>query len=408
MTSSETKSQIESMLKEDEVTLNRRIESVVEIELELVEEDNAIELTFSNNLSNIKDVDKINVNSGDITISVTSKQIEKATKNNGVLKLELEDKEATVTNVVVAEAETYTEIDNQSGIEKLMNDIKVINRAAIANASDNVNKIILAAETIEQTFNTTIYTVNINDGAGMSDGKLGLSLVSDNNKYNCVFKDTDGLEEAIGGKYDETTGKMAVSIDDGGDYYVIDNKKSFEDIEGLTTAEKEAIKIIASKEILSGEEGKINPDEKVNRAELTTALIKMAYLYNKNAVSDFVDVEESAWYYPYISSSKEVGVVSGYDDNTFRPDHSIIKVELTKLNAALLSYCKGYKYPEQNEIYLNMYSNPDEIAEWALDYVALATREGIVVTNVDQLFDGETKMSRVEAAMMLYRLYEKL
>ena len=41
----------------------------------------------------------------------------------------------------------------------------------------------------------------------MSDGKLGLSLVSDNNKYNCVFKAIDGQEEAMGEKYDEVTGK---------------------------------------------------------------------------------------------------------------------------------------------------------------------------------------------------------
>ncbi|WP_105615336.1 S-layer homology domain-containing protein [Vallitalea okinawensis] len=407
-TAIEMKNQIESMLKEDDVTLDRKIEAIIEIEFGSLEEDKTIELTFSNNLSEIKDVDKINVNTGGVILSVTPNQIEKATKNNGILKIELDYKEAIVTNEVVADVETFIEDDSVSGIKKLMNDVKVISRATIANTSDNANKIILAAETIEQTFNTTIYTIHINNGAGMSDGKLGLSLVSDDNKYNCVFKNTDGLEEAMGGRYDEETGKMAVSIDDSGDYYVINNKKSFEDIEGLTTAEKEAIKIIASKEILSGEEGKFNPDEKVNRAELTTALIKMAYLHNKNAESDFVDVEESAWYYPYISSSEEIGVVSGYDDNTFRPDHAILKVELTKLNAALLSYCKGYKYPEQKEIYLSMYSNPDEIEEWALDYVALATREGIVVPNIDQLFDGEKEISRVEAAMMLYRLYKKL
>lgn len=45
----------------------------------------------------------------------------------------------------------------------------------------------------------------------------------------------------------------------------------------------------------------------------------------------FSDTEEGAWYYPYVETLFQSGIIEGYPDNTFRPDDSIDRAEFIKL-----------------------------------------------------------------------------
>lgn len=76
----------------------------------------------------------------------------------------------------------------------------------------------------------------------------------------------------------------------------------------------------------------------------------------------FKDVPQSAYYYPYVTALTTTGVLSGYEDGTFRPDSTV------NLGEALKMIMTSVGYPEQAAT----------TKEWASGYLALAKSEGLL------------------------------
>lgn len=86
--------------------------------------------------------------------------------------------------------------------------------------------------------------------------------------------------------------------------------------------------------VLSGyPDGTFQPDKSVNRAELLKIILaaKGIDVASSNSQSGFSDVDESAWYAPYIRYAKEQGVVQGYPDGSFRPNQTVNFAEALKM-----------------------------------------------------------------------------
>lgn len=47
--------------------------------------------------------------------------------------------------------------------------------------------------------------------------------------------------------------------------------------------------------------------------------------------SPFSDVNTNEYYAPYVSWAAENGIVSGYEDGTFRPDNNITREEMAEI-----------------------------------------------------------------------------
>ncbi|RRD95047.1 hypothetical protein EII17_04560 [Clostridiales bacterium COT073_COT-073] len=244
---------------------------------------------------------------------------------------------------------------------------------------------------------------------GKKTSKVGLSMKTDDDPYNVICRKGANGEEIIGGKYDKKTKKMSAKIGDDGEYYVRKNEKNFTDIEGLPTKQKEMIKILASKGILQGNSiGQFMPNQTITRSEILTVLVRLSYAYDNSAVSNFYDVAKNAWYYPYISSGAEIGVVNGYPDNSFKPNNVVGAAEMAKMNAMMLVYKKGYRFPKEVQKYLAKLAQNSNIPAWAVAYIAMGEREGFLLKAASGFYDGTQMMTRQQAAEMLYRLYEKL
>lgn len=152
----------------------------------------------------------------------------------------------------------------------------------------------------------------------------------------------------FGGRYDAKTRKLSAKIGQDGEYYVKKNEKNFADIEGLPKAQKEMIKVLASKGVLKGnEKGFFNPKAGISRSELLTILVRLSYVYDEQAVSSFSDVKAGSWYYPYVSSGQKIGVVNGYWDNTFKPKDLVGAAEMAKMNTMILVHKKRYRLPQK-------------------------------------------------------------
>jgi len=120
----------------------------------------------------------------------------------------------------------------------------------------------------------------------------------------------------------------------------------------------------------------------------------------------FKDVEEEHWAYSYVEDMAERGLVSGYEDGTFRPGKSVSRMEAFALFARLI----GSNSEENAEIVeLAKEKYADVLADYKLSYaegdVAFMLLRGIITEEeLDTYFKGDKKsepMPRYEAAILI-------
>ena len=96
-----------------------------------------------------------------------------------------------------------------------------------------------------------------------------------------------------------------------------------------------AITLLSSLGILTGyEDGTFRPDDAITRCELVAIMAR--FFPMEEGENPFPDVYEAHWAFSYIVSAATKGWLSGYDDGTFHPDEPITRAEAVALiNAAL-------------------------------------------------------------------------
>ncbi len=374
--------EIETVLEKSGIEKNREINTTIKINLDASSKKN-MDLVINKNLSeDAKEVDNVYFDTGEVGISLDTSKLSEEFDAESKLLISVEEEEETVTA-------------QQSVVLASNSEIKALN---LAIGSTQQKK----------------YTINFKNENGSqakslkNNVDLKFPAVSSEGDYNCVFKVEDGNTEAVGGLYNADTNTLSIKSKNSAQYYVVENKKSFDDIGSKDASMRKAIEIMAAKGIINGKDsGKFEPDSSINRSEFATLIVRAIYKYDSKAAAAFNDIEAKAWYYPFVASAKKEGIINGYPDNTFKPQNIINKQEIITICASVLNNEKGFYYPKEVDKFLDFADNSN-IPEWARKFVALANREGIIIKRRDQKFVGEQPFTRGDAAVILYRLFNKL
>ena len=135
--------------------------------------------------------------------------------------------------------------------------------------------------------------------------------------------------------------------------------------------------------ILEGdEEGNINPEDILSRAEFVTLIFRMLGMsdYIKEAPdssSAFIDVSSGHWAFPAIVRGFEAELINGYGDGSFGPDDSVTYNQCLKIILSAL----GYRIIAEN---LGGY--PDGYIRTAINY---GLSSGVPIENKDRIKRGE-------------------
>ena len=85
--------------------------------------------------------------------------------------------------------------------------------------------------------------------------------------------------------------------------------------------------------------GIFNPADSMTRAELATVLVRIAEKQGNsqsNPSRSFSDVTGTEWYGDYIAKAVRFGLITGYEDGTFRPNNTVSRAEaVTMINRML-------------------------------------------------------------------------
>ena len=249
-------------------------------------------------------------------------------------------------------------------------------------------------------------TVKVTLPKGRTTNPVTISLPADEGAvtYQAVVK-TDG--SATSSKYNPATTTMDGKVNTSGTYTVQMNEKSFTDISNKSAEMQKAILYLTSKGIINGTSATtFSPNGTINRQQVAALLMRALGKVDNTATAAFKDVSAQSSLYHEIASSKKHKIVNGYSDNTFRGTNVISRAQIVTVAGRVLTSEMNYKVPSNASTYLMKYS--DTVPDFAKEMVALATRENLVVYRTDGTFSGGKNMTRGDAAIILYRLFQRI
>lgn len=218
-----------------------------------------------------------------------------------------------------------------------------------------------------------------------------------------LYIDKQGQAAAVpSGRYDVKSGSMVFKTTHFSTYAVAYVTKSFADVQNVLWA-KQAVEAMASRDIIKGiSDDSFAPAASITRADFITLLVRALELKGQDTnTAAFSDVEPTAYYAQAVAIAKELGIASGFEDNTFKPSSSISRQDMMVLTAKAL---KAAGKPSAGSGNLAPYSDAASISTYAVDSVTSLVGSGIVNGKDGKIAPGEP-LTRAEAAVILSRIW---
>lgn len=150
--------------------------------------------------------------------------------------------------------------------------------------------------------------------------------------------------------------------------------------------------------IAPDENGDVAPDRAITREEMTKMLV-LILGYDTNAeAAKFSDMEDGAWYTPYIAAAVSNGLVQGIGDNLFGIGSNILRQD-----AAVLCY---RTLGETGQTASAPITDAEQVSGYAKEAVDTLYEMGLLQGDGDGRFRPLDSLSRAEAAALLTRLAE--
>lgn len=188
-------------------------------------------------------------------------------------------------------------------------------------------------------------------------------------------------------------------------YTISHSDVSFDDIAQAKWA-KTYIEALAAREIVNGVgNGCFEPNRSVTRAEFAKMLTEAFDLVDEKAETDFDDVSEDKWYYVYVASAYQSGIVKGTGGNYFQPDALISREDMAVMAYRAIN-AAGTKL--KSVIEAKSFGDMQAISDYALEAVTKMQKAGIIAGTCKGNFEPKAKATRAEAAKVIYLLFKEL
>ncbi|MCH5187378.1 MAG: S-layer homology domain-containing protein [Oscillospiraceae bacterium] len=153
--------------------------------------------------------------------------------------------------------------------------------------------------------------------------------------------------------------------------------------------------------IIGYEDGTVRPEANISREEVAAILYRLLtddvrtgfYQDSTNAYSD---VEADRWSMANIATLNNMGIIKGYEDNTFRPGRAITRAEF----AALLSRLVVKK--DSAPAVIPSFTDVD--SHWAINEIYVVAAQGWFLGDTAGTFRPDDRITRAEAMTVINRV----
>ncbi|TXK83828.1 S-layer homology domain-containing protein [Paenibacillus sp. N3.4] len=176
---------------------------------------------------------------------------------------------------------------------------------------------------------------------------------------------------------------------------VLTNEMNFKDI--LNHWAKEAILAAVKQGFVEGyPDQTFRPNNNVSRSEFVAMLIRALKIQPTGGSSlPFTDADQIPdWSKPFVSEAVKLGIVSGYEDNSFRSADPISRAEL----AVMIVKAFGLQVDWSAKA---SFADANDIPSWAVPHVAAAADAGFIQGRGNNLFAPNDKATRAEVVNLI-------
>jgi len=157
---------------------------------------------------------------------------------------------------------------------------------------------------------------------------------------------------------------------------------------------------LSAKGVISGDgTGKFNPNDNVTREQFLKMLVEAADIESEESENIFADVNDEAWYKPYVLKAKNFGIVNGVSDKEFGIGSNITRQDMAVMIARTLE-----KLTEEIDVEeVNEFKDFDNVSDYAKDSVSLMKSIGLI-EGYNNEYRPLDKLTRAEAAKVICQL----
>lgn len=141
------------------------------------------------------------------------------------------------------------------------------------------------------------------------------------------------------------------------------------------------------------------PNQTTTRGMIVSMLARLEGVTSAEDAG-FADVAANDWYATAVNWAASVGVVNGYEDNTFRPNAPITREQMAAILYNYADY-KGYDVSARAD--LSDYADAADVSSWAEDVLAWANAEGLINGMTATTIDPQGATTRAQTAAMFER-----
>jgi len=162
---------------------------------------------------------------------------------------------------------------------------------------------------------------------------------------------------------------------------------------------------LGEKGIITGyPDGSFKPDSSITRAEFVAILGRALGWEERPGNPAFSDAAEIPdWARGYILTAVDKGVIGGYEDNSFRANRPITRLEIVIIIVRALGLGDGAAKSGTLS-----FSDAADIPDWAVDDIVIAVEQGIATGKPGNVFVPNDNATRAEAASLIARMLSKL
>ncbi len=148
-------------------------------------------------------------------------------------------------------------------------------------------------------------------------------------------------------------------------------------------------------------ETKFEPNASLTRAMFITILGRLAGAAETES-NKFSDIKKKNWYSGYVGWAVDSGIVTGYEDGTFKPNKALTREEMAACISRYVDFM-GIRMPRESTAPVE-FADKGKIAKWARDYVEVLRRAGIANGDTAGKYNPKANITRAEMATVIMNL----
>lgn len=179
--------------------------------------------------------------------------------------------------------------------------------------------------------------------------------------------------------------------------------EAFQDIDSVPWAE-DSINALRRMGVISGNgDGTFAPDRAVTREEFLKMVLQAAGISSKVASEvSFLDVEADAWYYDYVATAYQTGIITGQSEEYFGIGQKITRADMAVIIKRILDY-KGIEIEETIAPFV--FADFNTIPDYARESISILSQAELMNGVGENRFAGDASATRAESAVAIYRIY---